>query len=58
MAVVLRDLDKLIATETKIPVVKIDDPLTAVVRGTGIVLEDLEHLREILIENDAGTPLR
>ncbi len=55
---ITRDLDKLIATETKIPVVKIDDPLTAVVRGTGIVLEDLEHLREVLIENDAGTPLR
>ncbi len=40
------------------PFVKFDDPLTAVVRGTGVVLEDLEHLREVLIENDTGAPLR
>jgi rod shape-determining protein MreB len=53
-----RGLDKLIANETKMPVMKMEDPLTAVVRGTGIVLEDLENLREVLIENDHGAPLR
>lgn len=44
----LRGLDKMIAHEAKIPVHIADDPLTAVVRGTGIVLEDLENLREVL----------
>ncbi|PID52751.1 MAG: rod shape-determining protein [Candidatus Moraniibacteriota bacterium] len=53
-----RGLDKLIANETKMPVKKMEDPLTAVVRGTGIVLEDIETLREVLIENDQGVPLR
>ncbi|XLQ20734.1 MAG: rod shape-determining protein [Candidatus Moraniibacteriota bacterium] len=54
----IRGLDKLIANETKIPVMKMEDPLTAVVRGTGIVLEDLENLREVLIETDEMAPLR
>ena len=35
-----------------IPVFVTDDPLTAVVRGTGIVLENLEHFRDVLIENE------
>jgi rod shape-determining protein MreB len=54
----VRDLDKLIASETDISVAMIEDPLTAVVRGTGIVLEDLENLREVLVENEDGGPLR
>ncbi len=44
----LRGLDKIISHETKIPVHITDDPLTAVVRGTGIVLEDLENLKDVL----------
>ncbi|MFA6098445.1 MAG: rod shape-determining protein [Patescibacteria group bacterium] len=44
----LKGLDTLIKQETKIPVHVTDDPLTAVVRGTGIVLDDLENLQEIL----------
>jgi rod shape-determining protein MreB len=53
-----RGLDKLIANETKMPVMKMEDPLTAVVRGTGIVLEDLDNLSEVLIENDQMAPLK
>lgn len=45
----LRGIEQLIARETQIPVTIADDPLTAVVRGTGIVLEDLETLREVLV---------
>jgi len=45
----LRGFDKLIAQEIKIPVHIIDDPLTSVVRGTGIILEDLENLKEVLL---------
>lgn len=45
----LRGLDRLIADETQMPVSVADDPLTAVVRGTGIVLEDLESLKDVLM---------
>jgi rod shape-determining protein MreB len=50
----LRGLDKLISEETKIPVKIIDDPLTAVARGAGIILEDLDKLRDVLVESDYG----
>ncbi len=46
----LRGLDELITKETKIPAKIIEDPLTAVVRGAGMVLENLDELEEILIE--------
>lgn len=45
----LRGLDKLLAQQTKMPVHLADDPLTAVVRGTGMVLEDIDSLREVLV---------
>ncbi len=45
----LRGIDQLIARETQMPVAIADDPLTTVVRGTGIVLEDLDTLREVLV---------
>jgi len=48
----LRFLDRLIQEETKIPVKVADDPLSAVVRGTGIILEDIDALREILVSTD------
>lgn len=43
----LKGLDKLIAKVTEIPVRVADDPLTCVVRGTGIILEDETLLQEI-----------
>lgn len=45
----LRGIDRLIQEETKIAVRIAEDPLTAVVRGTGIILEDLDSLRGILV---------
>lgn len=45
----LRGLDKMIYQEIKVPVHIADDPLTSVVRGTGIVLEDLDSLKEVLL---------
>lgn len=47
----IRGLDKLIAEQTEMPVKKMDDPLTAVVRGIGIVLEDLNKLKNVLVES-------
>jgi rod shape-determining protein MreB len=47
----IRGLDRLVADQTDMPVRMMEDPLTAVVRGTGIVLEDLESLKGVLMEN-------
>lgn len=54
----IRGLDRLVADQTEIPVRMMEDPLTAVVRGTGIVLEDIEALEDILVENQHEKSLR
>ncbi len=48
----LRGLDTLLTQWLKVPVMVADDPLTAVARGTGVILENLEEHRDLLIEND------
>lgn len=48
----LRGFDQLLSHETKLPVKIIDDPLTAVVRGCGVVLESVEELRDVLVVTD------
>ena len=45
----LKGLDKAIASVTEIPVRLADDPLTCVVRGLGIILEELDNLRDVII---------
>lgn len=45
----LRGLDSVIAQNTQTNVHIADDPLTSVVRGAGMVLEDLEALRPVLL---------
>lgn len=45
----LKGLDVLLAQQTKMPVHIADDPLTAVARGTGLVLEDIDTLKDILV---------
>lgn len=45
----LRGLDKAIAAATKIPVKIVDDPLTCVVRGTGILLGNKELLEKVVL---------
>ncbi|HNX90982.1 MAG TPA: rod shape-determining protein [Candidatus Omnitrophota bacterium] len=45
----LRGLDKLIAEETGLPVHLADDPLTAVVLGTGKVLSELSYLKKLTV---------
>ncbi len=52
----LRGLDELITKETKIPTKIVEDPLTAVVRGAGMILENLDDLEEVLIEKEEFTP--
>ena len=43
----LRDLDRLLAEETGLPVLVGEDPLTCVVRGCGMALERMERLGSI-----------
>ena len=45
----LRGLDQLVGQAIGTKVYIADDPLTSVVRGTGVVLEDLESLKEVLV---------
>lgn len=52
----IRGLERLIERETKMPVYLAEDSLTAVVRGTGVILEDLDSLREVLIEDEYDLP--
>lgn len=45
----LKGLDKIIAHETKLFVKIVDDPLTAVARGCGFVLENVDQLKNVLV---------
>jgi len=54
----LRGLDTLVAKETKIKTKMVDDPVTAVVRGAGQVLENLDTLEEVLVEKEYLEPPR
>jgi rod shape-determining protein MreB len=54
----IRGLDKVLFDTFKIPVYVADDPLSAVARGCGIVLEDIEKYREVLIGDHDTLPLR
>lgn len=48
----LKGLDILIQEEIKMPVKIIEDPVTAVVRGAGMVLENIDDLEDILADTD------
>ncbi|NPA25157.1 MAG: rod shape-determining protein [Deltaproteobacteria bacterium] len=43
----LRNLDTLMRHETGLPITVVEDPLTCVVRGSGMVLDNLKLLREV-----------
>ncbi|MHB8914666.1 MAG: rod shape-determining protein [Thiobacillus sp.] len=43
----LRDLDRLLMEETGLPVIVADDPLTCVVRGSGMALENMDKLASV-----------
>jgi rod shape-determining protein MreB and related proteins len=47
-----KGLDTLLAEYLKIPVHIPEDPLTAVARGTGIILDDLDGYEDVLITSD------
>jgi len=51
-------LAELLQRVLKIPVYVVDDPLSAVARGAGIILDDIESYREVLIGNQDELPPR
>ena len=52
----LRGLAKVFEEDLKIPVYISDDPLTAVVRGTGLILDDIEFYRDLLVQDEEDLP--
>ena len=48
----IKGLDVLLASVIKIPVYIAEDPLTAIARGTGIILEELDKYSGVLIQNE------
>lgn len=46
----LRNLDRLIAKETGLPVRLVNDPISAVVMGSGAVLDKLDLLRDVVLQ--------
>ena len=52
----LRGLDELIAEQTEMPTKLVEDALTAVVRGAGVVLEDVDALKDVLVSTRYEEP--
>lgn len=52
----LKGIDELLTDYVKIPFHIADEPLSAVGRGAGIILEDLERYRDVLIQNEDELP--
>jgi len=52
----IKGLDVLLRDYLKIPVRIADDPLTAVARGAGIILENMETYKDVLIQKEDELP--
>lgn len=52
----IRGLDKVLFDEIQIPIHVASDPLSAVARGTGIILENIEQYAEVIIGNEDDLP--
>ncbi len=53
----INGLDQLIRTTFKVPVYVAEDPLTAVARGTGIAVEDVDFYKELLMVPQYDRPV-
>jgi len=54
----LSGLDQLLQKVLKIPVYVVEDPLSAVARGTGVILDNIPLYKEVLIGNQDELPPR
>ena len=53
----LRGLDKFLEKEITVNIIIVDEPLTAVARGLGVILEDLPHYQTILSNQQKPRPV-
>ncbi len=54
----IRGLDDLIHKVLKIPIYVAEDPLTAVARGTGVILEEFDTYKDVLVSTNNVLPPR
>lgn len=54
----LPGLDQLLQNVLKVPVYLVEDPLTAVARGSGVILDNITYFKEVLIGNQDELPPR
>ena len=54
----IHGIDTIISENFKVPVHIPTEPLSAVARGCGIVLENLEHFQQVLIKEDYVIPFQ
>lgn len=47
----IKNLPQLFEMQLKVPVTVADDPLTAVARGTGVILENVHIFKDVLVQN-------
>jgi rod shape-determining protein MreB and related proteins len=47
----IRNLPRLFEMQLKVSVTVADDPLTAVVRGTGVILENVNNFKDVLVKD-------
>lgn len=52
----IRGLDTLLSEYLKLPIKVAEDPLSAVARGTGVILENMDTFAEVLIQNQDDLP--
>ena len=52
----IKGLDELLRESLNIPITIADDPLTAIARGAGIILEDIDWYRSVLLESHDDLP--
>ncbi len=52
----IKSLDTLLMETLKLPVMVAEEPLTAIARGAGIVLEDIDLFRSVLIQSEDDLP--
>ena len=51
-----KGLDELLSETLKIPVTVAEDPITAIARGAGIILEDLPRYKNVLLQSEDDLP--
>ncbi len=51
-------IDQLLQSVLKIPIYVVEDPLSAVARGTGVILDNIPYYKDVLIGNQNELPPR